>query len=94
MSMVGWMDRVSRSPEFTDITLGRNLGTSTLILSSGALCGASGSLDALAVLQEAFCAASSSISLYTSRRIASFKVKGQREMPQCHFLYKKIHHFL
>lgn len=37
MSMVGWMYRVSRSPDFTDITLGRHLGTSTLILSSAAL---------------------------------------------------------
>ncbi len=33
-----------------------------------------------------FCSASSSISLHNSRRIASFKVKDQREMPQCHFL--------
>jgi hypothetical protein len=89
MSMVGWMYRVSRSPEFTDITLGRNLGTSTLILSSGALwcfwvapCarGASGGSSARHLR---------SISLHTSRWIASFKVKDQREMPQCHFLFKK-----
>ncbi len=33
-----------------------------------------------------FCSAYSSISLHTSRWIASFKVKDQSEMPQCYFL--------